>query len=611
MDSVIPVAICPCRVLPNIDVNEATIRLRKTSISMKISPTIVAALALFGMPLLSMAQFVGIGTMNPMEKLHVAGNLRVDGLLGVDTRLVAADVNGTLVEIVNGSTGQVLTQTVTGPAWMSPSEWAIQGNAGTNVATDFVGTTDAMGLVFRTGNIERARFTTNGLLCVNGTAPIGTDKFSAYAAGGDWAVNGYASGNGDAGFFYTTGTGTAVVGQAVGSSGSAAEFLTLSAAPSASPTVYMYNGSANAPIISMRGDVANSASHGIALDMNGASNQRGIQVDMDAANTGVGVAVLHFGANHALSLQSFNAANTVTALLADHAGNARSIAARTYLTTGSSQTAFFVQSSSGLIPATYSNATAVWGQSDGIRGGAFLSAGPSSGNTVLQAVYNGVGGNYDGVGVYGVFQPAVNYGYGVVGQGNWYGVYANGNLGASGVKSFMIDHPLDPENKYLRHFSVESPEVLNLYRGTVILDANGEADVQLPSYFHAVNVDFSYNLTPVGSAASLFISEEVDASGNFRIAGGHAAQKVCWNVYAQRNDPFVQQNPESISVEPMKRSHNAGLYLQPSLYGQPEELGVFEQNKVRPEKIALEQSPEVLANRDVPLPSTKPLKGQD
>ena len=35
------------------------------------------------------------------------------------------------------------------------------------------------------------------------------------------------------------------------------------------------------------------------------------------------------------------------------------------------------------------------------------------------------------------------------------------------TKAFVIDHPLDPANKYLSHCSVESPDVMNLYNGNV------------------------------------------------------------------------------------------------------------------------------------------------
>ena len=37
-----------------------------------------------------------------------------------------------------------------------------------------------------------------------------------------------------------------------------------------------------------------------------------------------------------------------------------------------------------------------------------------------------------------------------------------------GGGGFRVDHPLDPENKYLSHSFVESPEMMNVYSGTVI-----------------------------------------------------------------------------------------------------------------------------------------------
>ena len=37
--------------------------------------------------------------------------------------------------------------------------------------------------------------------------------------------------------------------------------------------------------------------------------------------------------------------------------------------------------------------------------------------------------------------------------------------------TFRIDHPLEPERRYLVHGFVEAPEQLNVYRGTVKLNA--------------------------------------------------------------------------------------------------------------------------------------------
>ncbi|MDQ3010512.1 MAG: hypothetical protein M3X11_07395 [Acidobacteriota bacterium] len=51
---------------------------------------------------------------------------------------------------------------------------------------------------------------------------------------------------------------------------------------------------------------------------------------------------------------------------------------------------------------------------------------------------------------------------------------------------FKIDHPLEPENKYLIHSFVESPDMKNLYDGTVTTDAQGEAEIALPDWFAAL-----------------------------------------------------------------------------------------------------------------------------
>ncbi len=170
---------------------------------------------------------------------------------------------------------------------------------------------------------------------------------------------------------------------------------------------------------------------------------------------------------------------------------------------------------------------------------------------------------YEGV----VGESASATGYGVISATN---LGALGDLDVAGLKNFKIDHPFDPANKFLVHHSAESPEVLNIYRGNVILDANGQADVSLPSYFKAINTNCSYILTPVGGAApSLHISKEV--SGNsFSIAGGTPGLKVSWQVTAQRNDAYVQMHPESVQPEQNKADWQKGKYLLPAAYGQPE-----------------------------------------
>lgn len=119
------------------------------------------------------AQNVGIGIATPLERLHVAGNVRVNPLAGIGTRIVGADVNGTLTVIPAGINGQVLTQTVGGPSWQTgTADWALLGNAGTSPAANFVGTTDAVDLVLRTSNTERLRVLSTGNVGIGTPAPL-------------------------------------------------------------------------------------------------------------------------------------------------------------------------------------------------------------------------------------------------------------------------------------------------------------------------------------------------------------------------------------------------------------------------------------------------------
>jgi hypothetical protein len=155
-------------------------------------------------------------------------------------------------------------------------------------------------------------------------------------------------------------------------------------------------------------------------------------------------------------------------------------------------------------------------------------------------------------------------------QGN---VHVTGNLSAAGTKPFRIDHPLDPANKYLCHFSMESPEVKNIYDGVINLAGNGEATVQLPNYFSALNTgDFRYQLTAIGAAMpNLHVAQEI-STNIFRIAGGQPGGKVSWQITAFRNDPYIRDHQPQAEVE--KTGDERGNYLYPQGYGITENQGL-------------------------------------
>jgi hypothetical protein len=144
-------------------------------------------------------------------------------------------------------------------------------------------------------------------------------------------------------------------------------------------------------------------------------------------------------------------------------------------------------------------------------------------------------------------------------------VRISGSLSANS-KAFKIDHPLDPGRKYLTHSVVESPEMLNIYNGTALLDAEGEAVVQMPDWFEALNRDFRYQLTAIGAPGpNLFIAQEV-AQNRFKIAGGKPGTKVSWQVTGVRHDAYAKIHP--IRVEEDKPEAERGRYLHPEAFGQ-------------------------------------------
>ncbi len=187
--------------------------------------------------------------------------------------------------------------------------------------------------------------------------------------------------------------------------------------------------------------------------------------------------------------------------------------------------------------------------------------------------------NYEGMlaysdgGVFGRHIPTNNYGYlGMATRAGYFSgnVDINGTLSKSGG-SFKIDHPLDPANKYLYHSFVESPDMKNIYDGVVTLDGNGEAIVQLPPYFEALNEAFRYQLTCIGGYAPVYISQEV-SNNFFRIAGGKAGMKISWQVTGSRKDAYAKAHPIIPEVE--KSGDERGMYLHPAEHGAAESSGI-------------------------------------
>jgi hypothetical protein len=189
-----------------------------------------------------------------------------------------------------------------------------------------------------------------------------------------------------------------------------------------------------------------------------------------------------------------------------------------------------------------------------------------------------------GYGFFGVYgeAPATSfagiYGYALIGGSGWvpYAGYFAGNVHVSGTLSkaggsFKIDHPVDPENKYLYHSFVESPDMKNIYDGVVTTDASGDAIVMLPDWFEALNRDFRYQLTVIGGFAQAIVSSEVE-DNQFAVKTSAPKVKVSWQITGIRRDAWANKN--RIPIEEAKPESERGLYLHPEVFGKPEEARI-------------------------------------
>jgi hypothetical protein len=258
------------------------------------------------------------------------------------------------------------------------------------------------------------------------------------------------------------------------------------------------------------------------------------------------------------------------------------------------------ESGAGVWGYTPSGGSGVYGESGGVAGlGVFGNATGVDGIGVRGEAHGG-GMNF---GVYGT--SSTNHGVGgfstsgagVLGESGFIGVqgatggttsndqgvrgiatapdawagYFDGKAGARNgffgpFHAMQVDHPTDPANRTLSHAAVQSSDMMNVYSGNVTTDANGKATVTLPDYFEALNTDFRYQLTVIGTFAQAIVSEEI-ADNQFTIRTDQPSVKVSWQVIGIRNDRWAAQN--RLQVEEWKPAADRGRYLHPEVFGQP------------------------------------------
>lgn len=460
-----------------------------------------------------------------------------------------------------------------GSKWTSTSystdNWSITGNSSTSINNNFIGTTDNQAIALRTNNTERMRINENGQVLIGFTTPVNnTDLFSVHDnTTQTYAINAYAP-NGFG--VYSEAGAMAFLGEVNNDQGYA---------------LWAENQSTDsygAMVVGCNSGAYTLNNHYFGLSAHG--NDGIFSIGHSSSGTGiiaggndVGTLVTttegsggSFTGYHGVYGNGTNSASGVGVIGVGNDGD-------TYHTNSDGSGGAFTGYHGSFSYATEnSDGTGVIGV--GNNGSYYISS-------------NGSGGAFTGnlIGVAG--WSTASGGYGVYGRsmgGGGYGIFSSGNFAATGTKSFIIDDPLDPANKMLKHYCIESPEVLNMYRGNVILNGDGEAVVELPNYFTLINIDYSYTLTAIGQPApGIYVKKEIDNNGEFIIAGGNEGQKISWVVYAQRNDKYLQRYPDSKKVVIDKKS-NRGKYLHPELYNQPPEKGIFYLRKT--EKSSLKEN---------------------
>lgn len=222
--------------------------------------------------------------------------------------------------------------------------------------------------------------------------------------------------------------------------------------------------------------------------------------------------------------------------------------------------------------------TSSTGETFGVFGGAYTNS------TSIGVFGRGDAFTSTGVGTkYGVYGTAANGLTNIAGyfSGN---VQITGSI-SKGSGTFKIDHPLDPDNKYLYHSFVESPDMMNIYNGNITTDAAGFATVEMPSYFDALNKDFRYQLTVIGTFAQAIVKEKMSGS-KFVIQTNQPNVEVSWMVTGVRKDKYAEAHRVVAEVE--KENENKGKYLHPIELGKPETTQInyqLEHNNIQKTKI--------------------------
>ena len=134
----------------------------------------------------------GFTANNGLTKTNA--NVQLGGTLSIPNTTIATSATNTLSItglqsgaatdsiLTESGAGVVTRRTVADVINQSNEAWKTKGNAGTNEVTNFIGTTDNVGLVTRTNNVERLRVTAAGNLAIGTTTATSTVQLAGSLA---------------------------------------------------------------------------------------------------------------------------------------------------------------------------------------------------------------------------------------------------------------------------------------------------------------------------------------------------------------------------------------------------------------------------------------------
>lgn len=115
---------------------------------------------------------------------------------------------------------------------------------------------------------------------------------------------------------------------------------------------------------------------------------------------------------------------------------------------------------------------------------------------------------------------------------------------------------------------------MNVYNGNITTDENGYATVHLPDYFEALNREFRYQLTVIGTLdppvgdgfPQAMVTQKIQAN-RFIVRTDHPRVEVSWQITGVRKDAWAEANRIPVAVD--KSPDQRGRYVHPEAFGLP------------------------------------------